>query len=880
MGGSFLKAIGNAKARTLIILVLLVMGVAAVVVLLRSNNNDPLKTRESKTAQLPANIESVPGTTAVSQKYRDLQEEDNKRRAEAAKKDGKSAVATLIGISSGDKDKSLEDLLGNNKCGCSNSCASSCFKDPCEGIQFDTNRAKKLMEDMRQNPDTATDILKENPGLSCVMNKLDPKLVEDLLGKNPEFAKAFLKQNPQFGQQLALENPELAKKLMRQDPTLARILLEHNPDLARQFSETTGPRNPCDSVDFDRDKALALIEEMRNNPAAATRLLKENPGLACAMAELDPKFVEELMDKDPEFAKAFLKQNPAFAQQLMHDNPELFKRLVALDPQLAKTIFEQNPELARLFARDNPDLALKLMAQNPDLAKLFLKDNPELAKRLALENPELAMQILQKYPELAKILMKSNPALVKMLADRNPELAMKLMEQDPELAKTMLKAYPGLARVLAEKNPELALRLMQKDPQLAQQLLENAPSLAKYMAENHSELAAEMMQKSPEVTKLLLKAAPELAEYIAKHNPDLAAQLYKNSDFATALKTRNPQLAHLIQQQVELTAREEARHKQASPAVQAISSGGRPAVNTAVETQKQVDALILLMEGQSKAAMQAWNEVPAQQYAAGTLAAADSSKTKESKATDASLKAKGPLLIKAGSIVYAVLDTAVNTDEPGPVMATIVQGPLKGSKVMGSLQFGGRAEKVTLNFTTLSSTDFPKSFSISAVAVDPDTARTALASDVDHHYLLRYGSLFGSAFLSGYGQAIAQQGATSTVTPSATGAGNQVSTTNPQLSPEQQVFAGLGAVGQAWSSALGNNMSIPTTVKVDAGLGIGLLFLTDVSVPSSTSTSESNSVPLSTPIGTPAPTINTPASISTPKPMSSTPKPMNAATPS
>jgi len=38
---------------------------------------------------------------------------------------------------------------------------------------------------------------------------------------------------------------------------------------------------------------------------------------------------------------------------------------------------------------------------------------------------------------------------------------------------------------------------------------------------------------------------------------------------------------------------------------------------------------------------------------------------------------------RAGDVSYAVLDTAVNTDEPGPITATIVQGELKGTKILG-----------------------------------------------------------------------------------------------------------------------------------------------------------------------------------------------------
>ena len=117
------------------------------------------------------------------------------------------------------------------------------------------------------------------------------------------------------------------------------------------------------------------------------------------------------------------------------------------------------------------------------------------------------------------------------------------------------------------------------------------------------------------------------------------------------------------------------------------------------------------------------------------------------------------------------------------------------------------------------------SLGVSAVAIDPDTARTALASDVDHHYLQRYGSLFASAFLEGYGSAVQQSG--STVTNSIFGGS---STAYGSLSGIEEVAAGLGQVGQEWGSQLGDVLDRPNTIVVHSGVGLGILFLNDVTL--------------------------------------------------
>jgi hypothetical protein len=113
---------------------------------------------------------------------------------------------------------------------------------------------------------------------------------------------------------------------------------------------------------------------------------------------------------------------------------------------------------------------------------------------------------------------------------------------------------------------------------------------------------------------------------------------------------------------------------------------------------------------------------------------------------------------------------------------------------------------------------------INAVAIDPDTARTALASNVDSHYLLRYGSLMGSAFLEGLGEATMQSGSTFS--------NNFVgySTSTAVLSGGQKTIVALGQVGQKLSNATAGFFNTPPTVTVNAGEGIGILFMADATL--------------------------------------------------
>lgn len=181
-------------------------------------------------------------------------------------------------------------------------------------------------------------------------------------------------------------------------------------------------------------------------------------------------------------------------------------------------------------------------------------------------------------------------------------------------------------------------------------------------------------------------------------------------------------------------------------------------------------------------------------------------------------------VVKAGAVMFAVLDTGINSDEASPILATIVQGPLKGAKLLG--QFARTEKKVVLSFTTMSLPQYPSSFPVNAVAIDPDTARTAMASEVNSHYLLRYGSLFAASFVSGYATAVMASGSTTTINP----LGGSVVTT-PPLDGSQKAAIALGNVGTQYSTEMNKNFSVPPTVIVHSGAGLGILFMADLPLP-------------------------------------------------
>jgi intracellular multiplication protein IcmE len=183
----------------------------------------------------------------------------------------------------------------------------------------------------------------------------------------------------------------------------------------------------------------------------------------------------------------------------------------------------------------------------------------------------------------------------------------------------------------------------------------------------------------------------------------------------------------------------------------------------------------------------------------------------------------------AGSVLYAELVSRANSDAPGPILARLLQGPYAGSTVIGTFQTAQDSLVITFKSLSIQKTidgeEINESVPINAVAVDTKYIGTALATDVDHHLFSKVALGFATAFVGGLGEAVQQSGQTVTNTPTTTGQ-NTTQTTNPTLSGRQKLMVAGGkafdTAGQALSEIYGKQQ---TTVIVESGTPIGLLFM-------------------------------------------------------
>ncbi len=314
---------------------------------------------------------------------------------------------------------------------------------------------------------------------------------------------------------------------------------------------------------------------------------------------------------------------------------------------------------------------------------------------------------------------------------------------------------------------------------------------------------------------------------------------------SAADKAREDQEARIKQQRDKLEQDRLAK-EQADQAQRARLAAEALEKDRLAKAQADVQKLANQMKAYASGAYSDWNKISQQAYVRGELAdkeykietltttttttqtPANATRITRSGSPSSRLRvAKPRLYIKAGSVLFGVLDTSVNSDEPGALLATVVSGKYTGAKMVGNFTHQAQQESVLINFTQMSIPKYAKSITVQAVAIDPDTARTALASDVDKHYLLRYGMLFASSFISGYGKAIASQG--TTTTSPLTGA---TTSTTPPLSNKQIFEEALGEFGTQLGQATRPYFNTPYTVTVDQGTAVGILFLSDVELSS------------------------------------------------
>ncbi|QQR69891.1 MAG: DotG/IcmE/VirB10 family protein [Alphaproteobacteria bacterium] len=235
------------------------------------------------------------------------------------------------------------------------------------------------------------------------------------------------------------------------------------------------------------------------------------------------------------------------------------------------------------------------------------------------------------------------------------------------------------------------------------------------------------------------------------------------------------------------------------------------------------DNLVALMRQQMQSMMQNWVPVAGkvavlkteEQVAAARQAQAAAGQGQGIRPDDTG----GKIIVSAGTVNYAQMLTEANSDVPGAILAQVVSGPFNGARLIGA--FTVSDDYLVLRFTQLNYKG--KDYSISAIALDPDTTLGAMVTEYDGRYVVRVVLPAAASFLEGFASAISDAGSATVVS------GDVVIQEKFKRDTEESLYEGGAAAARTVGGFLQQEAArTKALVKVAAGTPFGLFFTQSV----------------------------------------------------
>jgi intracellular multiplication protein IcmE len=765
---NFFSGLG-ARARIFVLLSGLVGIVGVVYIGVSYLSSGSETTGPSKVASAPQGLQSVPGGQLTPEYYRALQQA-NQQAAQQAQISGGSAVATLVNVG--------QPSMG----GGSGSCTIICDE---------TNaNIKSYMDDWVKQG-------KLSPDVASQLQKL-----ADANATEAEFASA-------------LQDLVKAGKLT---PEQARMLLDqyrrqHRAAQMKEAGAFMDTQISAGNLPLDAATNLLALQKSGATPdeyAAALRNM-------VAMGTLSESMAQQLL----------AQYSQARAKEVISMSVESLKHMAAagqLTPEVETALIDLEQ---RMVSVDQYSAALNQYVQQgkliPATATAILD---EFKRQKAMMGSVGTVTNLLKEAEAAAFAEIADLLKTGKITQSTADTLKDLINKD-----VSFDDFKSAIQAMVESKdltPEIA-KLKIADYQAVKGLRDMQTKLMALQANNASDSEyQDALNKSVQAGLITAEDAAQLLKEYQARNAVVAT--------ATPGATATDDFSKL-QQRLQQANVDQPTITTTATSSDFSAAAAKVAAANAAAQQNQIQAIAANMSTQAQSLIAAWQPVPMVHQegtppdankpgvlgATGTAAAGSAASTTNTSSTTPTK----PALIKAGQIIFAVLDTGVNSDYPdSPVMATVVDGQYKGAKMLGTLVttkgVSGQMDRVSLNFTLMNVTDWPNSKAITAYGIDPDTARTVIASSVDYHYMQRFGAIMATSFVQGYASAISSSSSTSTTGIFGT------STTHPELSPSQKLATGIGQIGTALGSVTQNYTNIPPTVKVDAGVSLGILFMADV----------------------------------------------------
>lgn len=178
------------------------------------------------------------------------------------------------------------------------------------------------------------------------------------------------------------------------------------------------------------------------------------------------------------------------------------------------------------------------------------------------------------------------------------------------------------------------------------------------------------------------------------------------------------------------------------------------------------------------------------------------------------------ILLPAGTIEYGQILIEANTDAPGPILAQIYTGPLKGARVLGNFQSTDEYIMLSFQMIVIDGINYP----IQAVAIDPDTTLPGVVTEIDRRYFKRIVLPMAAEFVKGLTEAISESGSTTVVI-----SGDTVAESTSDKNNQQEVASGISEAGDKLSEILDEEAdATEPMLRVAAGTPVGILFVAPV----------------------------------------------------
>lgn len=817
----------DSKSRGLIIIALAIVILIALYFFATMGSGDDAAP-SSSTARVPRGIENMVGGK-LTDEYRKALLKANEADLRSAQMEGRSSVATMLNTNFGD--------------GTQAACTQSC-----DDITAD-NAVKNLLLSGNIDPDTADQLFRlssSNVSAAEYAAELDRLVREGKL--TPEQARMLLKQ---YKKQQDIVSVAQGAAMMDDLIKSGELPLDVADDLLALQNDNVSVENYAEALQ-------RLVREGKISPETAAKLLaqykaakvnknqKESQALmggllaSGAIGQADADTLAALQSKEvpvEEYAAELArlvregKISPETAAKLL---AQYKKGYAATVTNVAGEKLKAKQQLSGLIQSGDisPEDATALLALQDGNASV--SDYASELDRLVREgkiSPETAAKLLAQYRKV-----------------HGDGAGMSAQEKLDALAHASAQGLAG-ANLPADVAKNL-LTMQQEDvsPEQYAAELDRLVREGKLSPEMRDKLLAQYKELHTKRSNII--AETNLSNMVEVGLPSLEA-LSANRDvtpYVAPIGTASQpeeRLTGFARLQARMDKQKAQEAKAPAKTAQFDSQGVIQQTNTNTSDatnpyllaqqaeearQARIRAIQAAMQGQAQQIYTSWNAMPlsSRETSVDALSADSGTGIGATGAEDTKDEPFLPPVIRAGDIIYTVLDTEVNSDYSNQaVMATVVQGKFKGARVLGGLAVGGPdGDALLLRFTSLSQPAWPASLTIDALGVDPNTAQQGMASSVDHHYLQRWGTLFATSFLSGYANALSTAG-----NASISADGSTVSVTQAPISPAGRIMVGLGEVGKAASSEAKAYFQRPPTVILNAGVPVALLFTADVAEP-------------------------------------------------